>query len=68
MRQLTAKSLLFNCTVIFLRVTFQSHDFSVITFESGFLVSIISGACMHVPSIFVLLQLYSKKTQSPNLQ
>ena len=37
MRQLTAKSLLFNCTVIFLRVTFQSHDFKLlsVTFQSS---------------------------------
>ena len=37
MRQLTAKSLLLNCTVIFLRVTFQSHDFKLlsVTFQSS---------------------------------
>ena len=36
-RQLTAKSLLFNCTVIFLRVTLQSRDFKLlsVTFQSS---------------------------------
>ena len=70
MRQLTAKSLLFifNCTVIFLRVTFQSHDFKLlsVTFQSSplnqvFLFqSFLVHACIF-PSICFFLQLYSKK-------
>ena len=59
-RQLTAKSLLFNCTVIFLRVTFQSHDFKLlsVTFQSSplnqvFLFqSFLVHACMFQAYLF----------------
>ena len=70
-RQLTANSLLFNCTVIFLRVTFQSHDFKLlsVTFQSSPLNQVFLFQSFLVHDAFskhmFFLQLYSKKLKVP---